>query len=72
MPFESKAQQRFMFATKPAMAKEWANKTPNIEALPEHVKKAAVKRLRHKGLANERRFRLAADKKTSFNTMEGK
>ena len=26
MPFESKAQQRFMFAKHPEMAKEWADK----------------------------------------------
>lgn len=41
MPFESKSQQRFMFAKHPEMAKEWADKTPNISALPEHVKKMA-------------------------------
>ena len=41
MPFESKAQQRFMFAKHPEMAKEWADKTPGISALPEHVKKMA-------------------------------
>lgn len=35
MPFKSKAQQRFMFATNPAKAKEWAKETPNIKALPE-------------------------------------
>ena len=38
MPFESKSQQRFMFAKHPEMAKEWADKTPDISALPEHVK----------------------------------
>lgn len=42
MPFESKAQQRFMFAKHPEMAKEWADKTPDISALPEHVKKMAA------------------------------
>src|ERR1700680_432752 len=41
MPFESKAQQRFMFAKHPEMAKEWADKTPDISSLPEHVKKMA-------------------------------
>ena len=41
MPFESKSQQRFMFAKHPEMAKEWADKTPDISALPEHVKKMA-------------------------------
>jgi len=37
MPFESKAQQRFMFAKHPKMAKEWASKTEDIKHLPEHV-----------------------------------
>ncbi|RLI87994.1 MAG: hypothetical protein DRP01_00140 [Archaeoglobales archaeon] len=35
MPFESKAQQRWMFAKHPAMAKEWAAHTPGIKKLPE-------------------------------------
>lgn len=34
MPFESKAQQRWMFANKPEMAKRWAAVTPNIKNLP--------------------------------------
>ena len=37
MPFKSKAQQRFMFAEHPKMAKEWADKTPDIKVLPEKV-----------------------------------
>ena len=37
MPFSSKAQQRWMFAKKPSMAKRWADETPNIKALPDHV-----------------------------------
>lgn len=41
MPFQSKAQQRFMFAKHPEMAKEWAEKTPDISKLPEHTKKMA-------------------------------
>lgn len=41
MPFKSKAQQRFMFSQHPEMAKEWAEKTPDIKKLPEHVKKMA-------------------------------
>lgn len=43
MPFRSKAQQRFMFATKPKMAKEWAAKTPDIKSLPEKLAKRKVK-----------------------------
>jgi hypothetical protein len=45
MPFVSKKQQRFMFATKPEMAKEWAAET-DFSKLPEKankkVKEAAV------------------------------
>jgi hypothetical protein len=37
MPFKSKAQQRFMFAKNPAIAKEFADKTANIKELPEKV-----------------------------------
>lgn len=38
MPFESKAQMRFMYAKHPRMAKEFAGKTPNMSELPEHKK----------------------------------
>jgi hypothetical protein len=37
MPFESKAQSRYLFATNPKVAKEFAAKTPSIKALPEKV-----------------------------------
>ena len=37
MPFKSKRQQRFMFATMPGTAKEWADKT-DFSKLPEKVK----------------------------------
>lgn len=43
MPFKSKAQQRYMFATMPKTANRWANKTQNIKSLP---KKAAKKRIK--------------------------
>lgn len=39
MPFKSKAQQRFMFAKHPKMAREWAHETDDIKSLPEKVKK---------------------------------
>ncbi len=39
MPFQSKAQARFMFAKHPAIAKRWEDMTPSIKALPQHVKK---------------------------------
>ena len=38
MPFKSKAQQRFMFAKNPEMAKRWAKETPNMAKLPEKLK----------------------------------
>lgn len=45
MPFKSKAQQRFMFATHPRMAKRWADETPNMKKLPEKVKKAEADKI---------------------------
>lgn len=36
MPFVSKAQRRWMFENKPAMAKEWQSKTGN-KSLPERT-----------------------------------
>jgi hypothetical protein len=39
MPFKSKAQQRFMFATMPKTAKKWAKKTSSTKRLPERVAK---------------------------------
>jgi hypothetical protein len=38
MPFKSKAQQKWMFAQHPEMAKEWASKT-DFKHLPEKAKK---------------------------------
>jgi len=38
MPFASKAQQRFMFSQHPEIAKRWAALTPDIKALPQHVR----------------------------------
>lgn len=37
MPFESKAQQKFMFSQKPELAKEFAKKTKDFKDLPEHA-----------------------------------
>lgn len=42
MPFKSKAQQRFMFATQPKTAEKWAEETPNIKSLPQKVKKENI------------------------------
>lgn len=41
MPFRSTSQQKWMFATHPAMAKKWAAETPSFKNLPEHVAKHA-------------------------------
>jgi hypothetical protein len=42
MPFKSKAQQAFLFATNPKVAKEMASKTTKKQfaKMPEHVKKS--------------------------------
>ena len=39
MPFQSKAQQGYMFAKQPKIAKRWADKYGVPKNLPEHVKK---------------------------------
>ena len=46
MPFESKAQARYMYAKHPKIAKEFAEKTPSIKSLPEKIKdqKSALKK----------------------------
>lgn len=38
MPFKSEAQKKWMYANKPAMAKEWQSETPK-KKLPKKVKK---------------------------------
>lgn len=48
MPFKSKAQMRLFFAKQKrgelpeGTAEAWAAETPNIEKLPDHVKKACL------------------------------
>jgi len=39
MPFKSKAQQRWMYANKPDMAKKWSDHTSDHKSLPEKSKK---------------------------------
>lgn len=39
IPFRSRAQEKWMFANKPEMAKEWAAKTPEGAKLPERIGK---------------------------------
>lgn len=36
MPFKSKAQQKYLFAKHPKLAKEWADKYGVPKNLPEH------------------------------------
>lgn len=43
MPFKSKAQRRWMYATHPEMAKRWEKHTSKGKKLPEHVKKAVAR-----------------------------
>jgi hypothetical protein len=43
MPFESKAQQRFMFAKHPTIAKRWSDETPDFSKLPEKKKKSTAR-----------------------------
>ena len=43
-PILSKAQQGFLFAKHPKIAKRWAKETHNFKSLPQHVKKAVVKK----------------------------
>jgi hypothetical protein len=47
MPFRSKAQQRFLYATHPDIAARWEDHTPDIKGLPDKVNKAkeAAKKL---------------------------
>jgi len=39
MPFKSKAQRKWMYANKPAMAEEWEAHTPKGKRLPKKLKK---------------------------------
>jgi hypothetical protein len=39
MPFKSKSQEKWMWANKPQMAKQWEAHTPKNRQLPEKVKK---------------------------------
>lgn len=43
MPFRSKQQQKFMFATLPELAKEWAKKT-DFSKIPKKVRKKKKKK----------------------------
>ena len=41
-PFQSQSQRRYLFAKKPAVAKEFASKTPKGKKLPEKKKKTRM------------------------------
>ncbi len=45
MPFKSKAQQRFMFAKHPKIAKEFAAHTPSFKSLPDKVGNITAKEM---------------------------
>jgi len=50
MPFQSKAQQRYLYAKHPEIAKRWSKEYPKQGPLPEHVaRRAQLKRLARKG-----------------------
>lgn len=56
MPFKSTAQQKYLFAKKPEIAKEFAQDTSEAQfhRLPKHVKKKKIKLLtRLKSLPKE-------------------
>ena len=55
MPFKSKGQVRYMFSQHPKIAKEFAEKTPSIKALPNKVHQVkALKSLTPKGLSTKK------------------
>lgn len=44
MPFQSKAQQGFMFAKHPTIAQRWASETPDMKHLPHKAVKTRARR----------------------------
>lgn len=44
MPFKSQAQRKYLYATNPAVAKEFSAATPKNAKLPDHVKKHKAKK----------------------------
>jgi len=55
MPFKSKAQEKWMYANKPEMAKEWSKHTEEEKALPEKVP-------HHSGKGTRARLNTAAER----------
>lgn len=54
MPFESKAQERYLFAKHPEIAKEFAAHTPEDKKLPNH-KKPLKKRVKDMKVDKEKK-----------------
>lgn len=44
MPFKSKAQEKWMWANHPKMARQWEEHTPKSKSLPDKLKKKPAKR----------------------------
>lgn len=42
MPFKSRAQQRYLYAKEPAVAREFQRETPKNAKLPEHVNRGTA------------------------------
>lgn len=55
MPFKSKAQARYLFATHPKLAREFAAETPSFEKLPERKRKNGKNKGRHRKDARDGR-----------------
>lgn len=43
MPFKSKQQEKWMWATHPQMAKQWEDHTPTNKKLPAKLKKKSTR-----------------------------
>ena len=44
MPFKSKAQRGYLFATNPALAKKFSKETPKGKKLPAHANKVTARK----------------------------
>ena len=57
MPFKSKAQQRFMFARHPRIAKRWAKKYGVSKTLPEKLSGMSIHPVEYKRARKEIRVK---------------
>lgn len=76
MPFKSRAQQKFMWANHPEVAREFQDATPKGAKLPEHVKKSfargaadAYEAFGLKAAAEEIRLKMTANRQ--FHGIDG-